>query len=151
MLTQTMKIGLHVIGAACVTAILGSAQADTPVADAAMQGDTETVRSLLRAGADVNTAQGDGMTALHWAAYKGNAEVARILIYAGGNPRALTRLHDYTPLILASSGGHADVIVALLEAGADVNAVTSAGASSIHLAAANISGLGVLIPGPTSP
>ena len=46
-----------------------------PVADAARLGDIETVRQLLREGADVNTAQGDGMTALHWAAERGDVDL----------------------------------------------------------------------------
>ncbi len=47
--------------------------AESPVADAAMRGQTDLVRSLLASGADVNAAHGDGMTALHWAAEHGNA------------------------------------------------------------------------------
>ena len=56
---------------------------DAPVADAAMRGDLEAVRSLLSAGEDVNAARGDGMTALHWAAMKGRPDVAGVLIEAG--------------------------------------------------------------------
>ncbi|MCH7892499.1 MAG: ankyrin repeat domain-containing protein, partial [Gemmatimonadetes bacterium] len=68
-----MKIGalaLTVFIAAASTASPASfaSPAPSPVADAAMRGEIETVRSLLREGADVNAAQGDGMTALHWAA-----------------------------------------------------------------------------------
>ena len=44
------------------------AAVESPVADAAMHGDVETIRVLLRDGVDANTAQGDGMTALHWTA-----------------------------------------------------------------------------------
>ena len=55
---------------------------ESPVADAAMQGDIETVRSLLRSGADVNAAQGDGMTALHWAAVHNNVAMAELVLYA---------------------------------------------------------------------
>jgi uncharacterized protein len=54
-----------------------------PVADAAMRRDAAAVKALLQRGADVNAAQGDGMTALHWAATHGDAELARMLLYAG--------------------------------------------------------------------
>ncbi len=113
----------------------GQAQGAT-IAEAAMNGDTEGVRALLKKGADVNEAQGDGTTALHWAAMKGNAELAQMLIYAGANHRATTRLGAYTPLYLAAKGGHAAVVAALLAAGADPKAVTSNGATPLMIAAA---------------
>ncbi|MEX2609834.1 MAG: ankyrin repeat domain-containing protein, partial [Gemmatimonadota bacterium] len=56
---------------------------DAPVADAAMREDVAAVRALLQQGADVNAAQGDGMTALHWAAEHGHADMAGMLLYAG--------------------------------------------------------------------
>jgi ankyrin repeat protein len=89
------------------------------VADAAMRGDAAAVKGLLQQGADVNAAQGDGMTALHWAARRGDADTVRMLLYAGANWRATTRLGGHTPLLLASQMGHARAIEALLEAGAD--------------------------------
>ena len=70
-----------------------------PVADAAMQRRHATrCATLLKQAADVNAAQGDGMTALHWAAMKGDAELAQTLLYAGANVRATTRIGAYTPL-----------------------------------------------------
>ena len=42
-------------------------------------------KQLLKHGADVNGAQGDGMSALHWAAERGDAELADMLIFAGAN------------------------------------------------------------------
>jgi len=62
----------------------GAMSPDSPVADAAMTGDLAAVRALLSDGADVNAPQGDGMTALHWAARSANADLARLLI---GSPR----------------------------------------------------------------
>src|SRR5688572_11790684 len=106
------------------------------IADAAMNGDRETVRALLKKGLDVNEAQGDGTTALHWAAIKGDAELAQMLIFAGANHRATTRLGAYTPLYLAARGGHAAVVAALLAAGADANAVTSNGTTPLMIASA---------------
>jgi ankyrin repeat protein len=43
---------------------------DSPVADAAMNGDRAAVQTLLRKNADVNAPQADGATALEWAAYR---------------------------------------------------------------------------------
>ena len=117
-------------------AVLGaSGPADSPVADAAERGDLEAVRALLRNGADVNTAQSDGMTALHWAASRNDAEIARALLYAGATVRATTRLGGYTPLHLASRAGSPEVAKQILEAGADPNVYTSTGVSAMHFAA----------------
>ena len=107
-----------------------------PIADAAQNGDRESVRALLKKGLDVNEAQGDGTTALHWAAIKGDAEMAQMLIYAGANVRATTRIGAYTPLYLAAKGGYSDVVAALLAAGADAKAVTSNGTTPLMIAAA---------------
>ena len=52
---------------------VGVNAAESPIADAAARGDREAVKSLLKKAADVNAAQGDGMTALHWAAMNGDA------------------------------------------------------------------------------
>ena len=85
-----------------------------------MQGDSDAVKALLKQAADVNAAQGDGMTALHWAAMKDDAELAQMLLFAGANVRATTRLGAYTPLIWPASTATRPVIEPLLKAGADV-------------------------------
>ena len=56
------------------------------VADAAMRGDKAAVRTLIQQKADVNVPQPDGATALQWAAYRGDKDVADMLIAAGANP-----------------------------------------------------------------
>ena len=114
-----------------------SARRESPVADAAARGDREAVKALLKQAADVNAAQGDGMTALHWAAMNGDAELAQMLIFAGANVRATTRLGTYTPLYLASQQGTATVIQALVKAGADVKAGTPNGTTPLMVAAAS--------------
>ena len=114
---------------------------DSPVADAAMRGDLDLVRSLIDQGADVNGAQGDGMTALHWAAENGSAATAELLVNAGANPGAVTRLGGYTPMHLAAKAGSTEVVRAFLDAGADPRAATSTGgATALHFAAAAGSG-----------
>ncbi len=108
---------------------------ESPVADAAEKGDTETVRTLLRDGADANAAQGDGMTALHWTALNGDLGTMNLLLFAGASTESLTRLGGYTPLHLAGSRGHAAAVGRLLEAGSKLDAMTTTGVQPIHLAA----------------
>ena len=132
------RIG-QVLAVACavgLTATLG-AQSTAQVADAAMGGDKAAVKTLLQQGSDVNAAQGDGMTALHWAAMKGDAELVQMLIYAGANVKATTRLGGNTPLVVAARNGHAAVVQALLKAGADPKTATSSGTTPLMLASAS--------------
>ena len=114
---------------------LAAVPADSPVADAAMRGDAETVRTLLAQGAEVRTAQADGMTALHWAAMHSDLEIAKALISAGATLEAVTRIGQHTPLHVASKNGHATVVKALLTAGSDPHATAASGTTPLHLAA----------------
>ncbi|MGE0811935.1 MAG: ankyrin repeat domain-containing protein [Vicinamibacterales bacterium] len=120
-------------GALALAAVLGASGETVP--DAAMSGDLATVRALLKAGADVNAAQGDGVTGLHWAARQANEELAKTLVVAGANVRATTRFGAITPLHLAAERGSGAVVQLLVKAGADVDARTSTGATALMFAA----------------
>ena len=125
---------LSVLGLSAL--LWGAVPPESPVADAAMRTDLDKVRVLLKGGADVNVAQGDGMTALHWSAEHRSAEMAAMLIYAGANVEAVTRIGGYTSLHLASRAGSAAVVQELLEAGANPAVRSSAGgATPLHFAA----------------
>jgi len=129
-------LGISACGALLMTAWLGAAPSSSPVADAASKGDRDAVRTLLKQGADVSAAKGDGMTALHFAADRGDVAMTEMLVYAGANVAAVTRIGHYTPLHLASRAGNAAVAQALVKAGADVSArTTTSGVTPLHLAA----------------
>ncbi len=129
--------------------LLGFIPPEAPVADAVMRGaDVAALQALVDGGADVNAAQGDGMTALHWAARTGTADVVRFLLEAGAQVTAETRLGSYTPLHMASEAGHGALVSLLLERGSDPNQPTaSGGATPLHLAAGvgNVDGVAALV------
>jgi ankyrin repeat protein len=122
------------LAGACLLGGLVLAQSAT-VTEAARRGDREAVRALLKAGADVNAAEGDGTTALHWAARSGDADLVQMLVSAGANVRATTRLGAYTPLMMAAQAGHSAAVAALLAGGADVEARTTTGTTPLMFAA----------------
>jgi len=124
------------IGAAVLFCAANSAfAADLRVTDAAQRDDRKGVASLLQDKADVNAAQGDGMTALHWAAAHGDADLVKDLLAAGANVKAVTRDEALTPLFIASSSGKAAVIEELLRAGADAESPDALGTTALMSAA----------------
>jgi ankyrin repeat protein len=133
-------INICMLGALAAAPVVGMTAASPAggdaVVEAAMSGNRDAVRTLLKDGADVNTAQADGMTALHWAAQKGDVELAKVLLYASANVRATTRIGGYTPLLIASRNGDAAMIDTLLTGGADANNATTNGTTALMLASA---------------
>jgi len=71
MLVRLMNGVLASLAAAVWLSAAAAASGRAPVSEAAMNRDREAVRALLKQGADVNAAQNDGTTALHWAAALG--------------------------------------------------------------------------------
>ena len=107
---------------------------DAPLADAAEKSDQAGVRALIAQSVDVNQAQVDGMTALHWAVYLDELETARLLIDARADVKAANR-YGVTPLSLACTNGDEAMVELLLEAGADPNAPLPGGESPLMTAA----------------
>lgn len=140
MMNRMMRKGMKRVALlgpmALVLLLTASTHTEAPVADAAMRGDVETVRVLLRQGEDVNAAQGDGMTALHWTARTGEASLAEMLIYAGANLETTTRVGAYTPLLVAARSGNQEVLATLVKHGANIEARTSTGVTALHFSAA---------------
>jgi ankyrin repeat protein len=125
-------VGVFVL---CVTAF-GRGAGKSDVADAAMRGDKTTLRALLQQKTDVNVPQVDGATALHWAIYRDDTEMADVLIRAGADVKAANR-EGVTPLSMAALYGNAPMISRLLKAGADAAEVGPNGQTVLMVAARN--------------
>ena len=108
--------------------------ADAALLEAAEQGSATVVRTLVDGGADVNAAQVDGMTALHWAAYHDDTATARHLVRSGADADAANR-YGVRPLSLAASNGNGGLVRLLLAAGADANAGVLGGETVLMTAA----------------
>ena len=111
----------------CVLMLWGAATvlaAGSDLADAAKRGDKTAVRTLLAQKADVNARQPDGDTALHWAVWREDVELATMLLRAGADANAVN-LTGAVPLSMASISGNAAMIELLLKAGVDPNAPLS--------------------------
>ena len=112
-----------------------SVAAEKPsLADAAEQRNRTLIRTLLDSGADVNAAQADGTTALHWAVYNDDTETAALLVKRGANVNTANR-YGVPPLSLACTNGNADLVKLLLDAGADANASLQGGETVLMTAA----------------
>jgi uncharacterized protein len=94
--------------------------ADSPLSDAAERSDRARVHALIEQRVDVNQAQSDGMTALHWAAYLDDLETAKLLVNAKADVNAANR-YGVTPLSLACANGNEAMVELLLAAGAPAN------------------------------
>ena len=109
--------------------------ATNPIADVAMKGDMDAVRSIVKQHpGDVNAPQSDGSTALLWAAYWNDEKAVEALLTAGANVNASNR-DGFTALSQACTNGNARMAEMLLKAGADANSFQAEGQSALMTAA----------------
>ena len=107
---------------------------NSPLADAAEKSDRAVIRTLLKQHADVNAPQADGMTALHWAAYRDDLDTTKLLVEAKANVKATNR-YGVTPLSLACQDGNTVLVELLLARGADPNTTLRGGETVLMTAA----------------
>ena len=115
-------------------AATGASAADARLIQAVRNGDATAVRELLGRDADVNARQGDGATALHWAAHLNDLETADLLIRSGAAVNATNDL-GVTPLWVATTAGSAAMVAKLLEAHGDPDIAPDTGGTPLMIAA----------------
>ncbi|XP_036091424.1 protein phosphatase 1 regulatory subunit 12B isoform X2 [Rousettus aegyptiacus] len=93
---------------------------------ACSSGDTDEVKRLLARGADINTANVDGLTALHQACIDENFDMVRFLVESGADVDRQDN-EGWTPLHAAASCGHLNIAEYFLSRGASVAVVNSEG------------------------
>jgi ankyrin repeat protein len=86
------------------TLLLTCGLASAQIADAMEHRNMDVLRTLTKQHANVNAAQPDGTTALHWAAHWNDLEAVNLLLGAGANPKIANR-YGATPLSEAASLG----------------------------------------------
>src|SRR5580765_5726651 len=95
-LGNSLRIACIVLVGCLLGATAFAADFRPPLVDAAKKGDREAVKTLLKT-TNPNIAEPDGTTALHWAAYRDDVEMADLLIKAGAKPNVANDL-GATPL-----------------------------------------------------
>jgi ankyrin repeat protein len=117
--------------------------AGADAADAAQRKDKEALRALLRQRTNVNAAQADGTTALHWAVHWNDEEAVNLLLRAGADARAKNR-YGATPLSEAVTSGSVAMVEALLKAGADPKTLTTEDGETVLMTAARAGNVDVV-------
>ena len=104
------------------------------IVDAVKQGNPAAVKALIAQHADVNAAEADGMTALHWAVRANDLQTVQMLIRAGAKVEVASR-YGMTPILLAAQNGDPAVVAALLKVGANPNSALPEGETALMTAA----------------
>jgi len=111
-----------------------AAGGDLPLVDAVRNADGAAARALIQRGANVNATEGDGTTALHWAAHRDDLATVDLLIRSGARVNAANDL-GATPLWAACLNGNPAIVRRLLQAGANPNAALLLGETPLMVAA----------------
>jgi ankyrin repeat protein len=85
---DVLRSTVYVFVAASVAVTAAAPTGNAPLVDAVKRQDKTVTRTLLKQKADVNAADAEGMTALHWAAHWDDLDTAKALLRAGAHARA---------------------------------------------------------------
>ena len=138
-----MRIERLIVAALFSAAAFAATNGGTVLVDAVKNQDAESVRSLLKQHVDVNAAEADGTTALHWAAHWGDLDTVDALLKEGASAIAINR-YGATPLSEAVRIGSEALVNRLLEAGADPNTLVTSQAETVLMKASRDGDLGAV-------
>jgi uncharacterized protein len=130
---SVMKRAIFAV-AFCLAAASTAAADDASLARLIQAGQRDTALKMIAAGADVNAAQGDGTTPLHWAVYKIDADLVRALLERGAKPDVINN-YGSSPLAEAAKLGNARLAGMLLDAGGNAEVPNQEGQTALMLAA----------------
>lgn len=103
-------------------------EGETPLMTAAYDGDIEEVNALIDEGADLEETDAEGYTALAYAGFLQNNDVAQVLLEAGADPNAL---NDYSTVLMdALYNENYELALMLYEYGADPELEDTSGESA---------------------
>jgi len=119
----------------CLHALINSysckKDSQKPAAGVSTDDTVSAIKSLLEAGADVNTWSLQEETALYQAIIAGHEDIVKLLLDAGAETNGSSSCH---PLHVACERGNTEIVTLLLQHGVNVNAVSDKGDTALHSA-----------------
>ncbi len=106
---------------------------DSSLVNLAEKSDWKSVATLIESGKEINQAQPDGMTTLHWAVFHQHHATIKRLLKSDADVDALT-VYQVSPLSLACEFADVKIVESLLEAGADLESKRMGGERPLMIA-----------------
>ena len=130
--TRTSRLGVSWVVSVALSSF-GIRAASPQIVESVKDRDAAALRAALKQGADVNTLQPDGATALHWAAHWNDLEAADLLIRAGARVNVANAAGE-TALHGAAYRGNDLAVQFLVDKGAAVNPKNKNGRTPLDVA-----------------
>ena len=133
---RTLTVGISALAAIGAVVVAGL-RGDTRLRGRGHAGRPAAVRSLLGKKSTSTRRRATARTALHWAAFRDDLEMVKMLIAAGANVKAATREGDITPLFMACANGRRGHGRAAAQGRRGCQSVKSNGTTALMTAAAS--------------
>ncbi|WP_417606461.1 ankyrin repeat domain-containing protein [Oceanimonas baumannii] len=122
------------LGALLMSLVTYAGEPEQQLRAAAINGDAPRVAALLNAGAQLESRDDNGRTALMLATRHNRVDAAQVLIAAGADVNAKDDIHD-SPYLYAGASGYNDILELTLDHGADLASINRYGGTALIPAA----------------